>query len=76
MEMVKVTLARDPETLQVDRDAPFMVCGFANQHPGFYEKEPEVLAQIGPDEQTAYFMAHWDGKEWRFGPRITDLAPA
>jgi hypothetical protein len=38
---------------------------------GLYDKEPDVIAQLAPDEEIARFEATWDG-EWEFGRRVQD----
>jgi hypothetical protein len=38
---------------------------------GLYVDEPDVIAQLAPDEDRGRFEATWDG-EWKFGRRVQD----
>lgn len=69
-EIILITLATDPETGTIDRGGPFLVQASDPARSGLYEREPEVVAQIQPDERDAKFEAEWMGDEWKFGKRV------
>jgi hypothetical protein len=70
--IVKVRLGVDPTTGLVDPRAPFLVIAPQPGRSGMYHDEPDVIAQIAPDEVKARFEAEWIEGEWKFGKRVLD----
>jgi hypothetical protein len=76
--IVEIKLGRSPDG-NIARHGPFMVfgddadrCGLDDaDRCGLYDKEPDVIAQLGPGEDNGLFEATWDG-EWKFGRRVQD----
>jgi hypothetical protein len=69
-EIVEIRLGRKGDG-SIARDAAFMVFADDPNRCGLYDKEPDVIAQLAPDEDIARFEAIWDG-EWKFGRRVQD----
>lgn len=70
IEIIEVRLGRSADG-SIARHAPFVVYADDPNRCGLYDKEPAVIAQLAPDEETARFEATWDG-EWKFGRRVQD----
>ena len=70
-EIIEVQLACNADG-SVDRTAAFVVLAADEERDGLYFNEPDVIAQLAPDEDTARFEATWDGEEWLFGRRVQD----
>jgi hypothetical protein len=68
--IVEIKLGRSPDG-NIARHGPFMVFGDDADRCGLYDKEPDVIAQLGPGEDNGLFEATWDG-EWKFGRRVQD----
>ena len=69
--IVKVRRGVDTTTGLLDPDAPFLVVAEQPGRSGMYQDEPDVIAQMAPDEVEARFEAEWIEGEWRFGKRVT-----
>jgi hypothetical protein len=70
MTVVEIRLTCEPDGAPV-RSLPFMVIADDADRCGLYVDEPDVIAQLAPDENRGRFEATWDG-EWKFGRRIQD----
>jgi hypothetical protein len=71
-EIVIVCLAIDAKTGALVPDAPFLVKAGRVDRSGIYEKEPDVIAQFLPGEESARFDADWTDEGWKFGKRVAD----
>jgi len=70
-EVIEIQLPRNADG-SVERPAAFVVLAEDEERDGLYFDEPNVIAQLAPDEDTARFEATWDGEEWLFGRRVQD----
>jgi hypothetical protein len=69
-EIVEIKLGRLSDG-SIARHERFVVLADDPGRCGLYDKQPDVIAQLAPDEDTGRFEATWDG-QWKFGRRVQD----
>ena len=70
-EIVQIRLCRN-DSGTIDCNAPFLLFADDGKRSGYYIYEPNVIAQLAPDEDRGRFEAEWEGGEWKLGPRLAD----